>query len=78
MSTTINNYKLTVGFKVNPSEENYFYFTSILSNTNIMCDLISAFELGRAYIEGNFCINMEDVSWFSLNMGDCSEQEVKD
>ena len=39
MSTTTNNYKLTVGFKVNPSEENHFYFTSILSNTNIMCDL---------------------------------------
>lgn len=78
MSTMTNNCKLTVGFRVNPSKEDHFYFTSILSKSDIMHGLISAFELGRTYMEGNFGVNMADVSWFSLNMGDYSEQKVKD
>ena len=61
----INCYKLKIGFKVNPTEELKFYFTSTLGKSEIMCDITSAFKFGEIYLaECDIVINMADVSWF--------------
>ena len=67
-----NCYKLKIGFKVNPLEEVDFYFTSILDRSEVMCRILSSFELKRVY-EANdgIAINMADVSWFRLEWGSC-------
>ena len=67
-----NCYKLKIGFKVNPLEEVDFYFTSILDRSEVMCRILSSFELKRVY-EANdgIAINMADVSWFRLEWESC-------
>ena len=73
MATMTNCYKLKVGFKVNPSEEVVFYFTSILSKSDIVYKITSGLELGRVCdIGGNIAINMGDVSWFRIEWESCS------
>ena len=73
MATMTNCYKLKVGFKVNPTEEVVFYFTSILSKSDIVCKITSGLELGRVCdIGGDIAINMGDVSWFRVEWESCS------
>ena len=72
MATMTNCYKLKVGFKVNPTEEVVFYFTSILGKGDIMSKITSGLELGRVCdVGGDITINMADVSWFNLSWESC-------
>lgn len=72
MATITYCYKLKVGFKVNPTEEKEFYFSSTLDKNDTMCNITSAFELGRIYLAGcDITINMADVSWFNLSWESC-------